>query len=250
MRPVIGVSISLERGQPGRPLFPNKPLQYIEEGMVAALRSAGCTPILLPLLDDAQAASDLVGICHGLVFSGGADIAPESYGESAIDPAWCGDRRRDLYELALVHAGIEARKPMLGICRGCQLLSVAHGGTMYQDIATQCPAAIQHRDPDVYDRLEHDVRVVESTRLAELIGAGRQRSNSVHHQAIREVGMGLRASAHAVDGVIEAIEAERAHQSDDPGDFILGIQWHPEWMQGPRSILEAFVAAAREKSLS
>ncbi|MCA8972272.1 MAG: gamma-glutamyl-gamma-aminobutyrate hydrolase family protein, partial [Planctomycetes bacterium] len=200
MRPVIGITVSFEEPDPQRALFRGKPLQYLEVGMLAAVRASGATPILLPALGDDEAAHDLVACCDGLLLSGGTDVAPQSYGQVPLDPAWSGDIERDLYECALLHAALSAGKPVLGICRGCQLLSVAHGGTMFQDIATQCEGAVPHRDPDVYDRLEHDVEVVDATRLARVLGAGMRRINTVHHQAIRDVGSTLRVSARATDG--------------------------------------------------
>lgn len=238
MAPIIGISVSLEAPDAERTLFRNKPLQYLEEGMIDAVRRAGGVPVLLPLLEDEAGADELIGACDALLLSGGSDVAPESYGQEPIDAAWSGDRRRDLYEFALVHAAARQRKPVLGICRGCQVLAVAYGGTLWQDIATQVAGAAHHRDQDLYDSLEHDAEICVDTRLASLMGAGAIRVNSVHHQAIRELAGPLRVCARAHDGVIEGIETV------DPARFVLGIQWHPEWMHEPRVVLEGFVSAA------
>lgn len=236
-RPRIGITVSLEAPDPDRNLFRNKRLQYLEEGMIDAVREAGAVPVLLPVLDEASADEQLE-ICDGLLLSGGSDVAPESYGEAPLRPEWGGDRRRDLYEFALYHAALSRRMPTLGICRGAQVLAVAHGGRLWQDLGSEAGAALEHRNPELYDRLEHDIDIVPDTRLAEILAPGRRRVNSVHHQAVRECVGELRVSARAEDGTIEAVEAV------DDEFFVLGVQWHPEWRAGPRPLVEAFVQAS------
>lgn len=236
-RPCIGITVSLEAPDPDRNLFRNKRLQYLEEGMIRAVHEAGALPVILPLLDEESAASQ-IEICDGLLLSGGSDVAPESYGESALRPEWCGDRRRDLYELALYHAAVEQGTPTLGICRGCQVLAVAHGARLWQDLEVEARCEFEHRNVEAYDRLEHEVEIYEGTLLARILSPGRRRVNSVHHQAVRECAGDLKVAARALDGTIEAIEVEGS------APFVLGVQWHPEWMSGPRPILEDFVRAA------
>lgn len=240
MAPVIGISVSLEAPDQERTLFRNKVLQYLEDGMVEAVRASGGLPVLLPLLRDESASRDLIEICDGLLLSGGSDVAPTSYGETALDPAWKGDHERDLYELALVHAAELQGKPVLGICRGCQLLAVAHGGRLWQDIETQVDGAMRHRDQELYDGLAHEVEIEKDSRLAKVLDVSlrgaRQTVNSVHHQAIRDVAGELRVVARASDGTIEAVESMREDR------FILGVQWHPEWMERqPSAEIDAFI---------
>ena len=260
MKARIGISVSLEQADPARKLFRNKRLQYLEEGMIEAVRSAGGIPILLPLLEIPaelggmpgegeltsaerlaldRASRELLDCCDGLLLSGGSDVATQSYGQTPRRPDWNGDRRRDLYEIALVHAAGERQMPILGICRGCQILAVAHGASLWQDIETQVEGAIVHRDQELYDGLTHDCRVLPGTVLAGLVGAGLRRCNSVHHQAVRDIGGTLQVCALAQDSVIEAVEL-----APETGRFVLGLQWHPEWLSGPRPVLEAFVQRA------
>ena len=123
------------------------------------------------------------------------------YGEEPLRPEWAGDRVRDEYEMALVRAFAAAGKPVFGICRGLQLINVAHGGTLYQDIATQKPGARVHRDAAAYDLNFHEVDVLPETRLASLLQAGRHRINSVHHQGIKQLAAGFE---------VEAVEIGRA----------------------------------------
>jgi putative glutamine amidotransferase len=177
---------------------------------------------------------------------GGADVWPGSYGEQPLRPEWHGDRVRDEYEIALVQAFEAANKPVFGICRGLQLINVAHGGTLYQDIATQRPGARVHRDAAAYDLNFHEVEVLPDTRLAGLLQAGRHKINSVHHQGIKELAPGFEVEAVSPDdGVIEAIR----HSGRS---WIAAVQWHPEFHRPELGVvddtplLRDFLAAARQ----
>jgi len=182
----------------------------------------------------------------GLVLEGGSDVWPGSYGETALQERWSGDRVRDEYEKALAAAFVAERKPVLGICRGLQLLNVAYGGTLYQDIATQRPDAISHREASLYDRHFHEVEFVPGSRLATLhAGVERAKVNSVHHQAIKDLAPGFVVEARSVpDGLIEAVRR--------PGDlFVAAVQWHPEFHRPDQgtlddgAMLKDFLDAAR-----
>jgi putative glutamine amidotransferase len=159
----------------------------------------------------------------GLVLHGGADVWPGSYGEQPLRPEWNGDRLRDAYEIALVQAFEAAGKPVFGICRGLQLINVAHGGTLYQDIATQKPGARTHRDAEAYDLNFHEVDIVPGTRLAQLLRETRHKINSVHHQGIKDLAPGFTVEATSPDdGIIEAIRYTG-------GPWVSAVQWHPEF---------------------
>jgi putative glutamine amidotransferase len=206
---------------------------------------------MIPTLsaDSALSLQALVGELDGLVLQGGADVAPETYGETAQRPEWSGDAIRDRYEISLVHEFEAQRKPVLGLCRGLQLLNVAYGGTLHQDIGTQVPGALVHRDWDIYDLNFHDIEILAGSGLARLYpGQKVAKVNSVHHQAIKDLGQGLQVEASSIrDGIIEAMRLS--------GDqYVVGVQWHPEF-QDPqdatllktRPLLDEFILRAEQR---
>ncbi len=208
-----------------------------------AVAAAGGLP--LPLTHERGRAAELLGLCDGLVVTGGAfDVPPELYGE-ARRPA-CGPARpeRTAFELELLRLALARGLPVLGICGGMQLLAVAWGGSLYQDLPADLGLS-GHEQPPPKDAPSHAVQVEAGTRLAGLVGAGALLVNSTHHQAVRDPGPGVLVSARAADGLVEAIER--------PGDrFALGVQWHPEAAarHEPRhaAIYEGLVAAASRGS--
>ena len=223
--PRVGVSASFFH--PDRPWSPyrGKRLLYIEEATLTYLHGAGALAYMVPTwrpesaVEPATLATDL----DALLLSGGDDVAPESYGETPRDPAWRGDALRDAYELALIRAFMGANKPVLGICRGAQILNVALGGTLYQDIPTQLDGAACHRDTELDDALTHQVTF--AGHAAQLFGASRAAVNSFHHQGIKALGRGLTVEARCVsDGLVEAIRL-----SEPGAPWLVGVQWHPEW---------------------
>ncbi|HEY4186592.1 MAG TPA: gamma-glutamyl-gamma-aminobutyrate hydrolase family protein [Polyangia bacterium] len=222
----IGVSACIMHADPTRALFKGKTLLYAEESMLQWLMAEGVLPILLPRASGALWAKDLVeGLAiDGLILQGGVDMAPESYGETPVRPEWSGDRARDVYEIELISLCLAADKPVLGICRGAQVLNVARGGTLWQDVATQFPQGKVHRDWDVYDRHTHDIEIESGSRLEGWYGARAGRINSIHHQGLRGLGRDLVVEARSVpDGLVEAI-------SLTGGAFAYGVQWHPEFL--------------------
>lgn len=238
-RPVVlGLSCGILPPDPTRALFKGKPLHYGEGSLSAALARAGAVPLLLPALTDPAALAAMVELVDGLVLSGGTDVSPQTYGETAIQPAWAGDPERDAYERTLIAAALARRRPILGVCRGAQILNAALGGDLHQDITHQVPGALRHRDWDLYDSNGHSVSISPGSWLAGIHGAGEFAVNSVHHQAIRRVAPGLRCVAVAPDAVAEAVERV------DDEHFMVGIQWHPEWQTHAGDALFAgFVAA-------
>ncbi len=225
MRLRLGVSLAFTHPDPTRNLFQGKTLQYLEEGLILAVDRSGAVPVpLVDLKSEAGAYRVLEGL-DGLVFSGGADVSPLNYGEEPLDPAWSGDPVRDAYEMRLIQAARRLGLPMLGICRGAQVLNVGLGGTLYQDIRTFFPDSLVHRCQERYDQLEHTVHLTEGSWLHSLYAEPQILVNTVHHQAVKNLAPGLTATAHAPDGVIESYERIT------PQEWIVGIQWHPEWLE-------------------
>lgn len=227
---------------PQRALFKGKTLQYLEERMALSCRRAGATPILLPDLGDVSGAQAVLQLVDGLVLSGGADVSPTSYGETPLQEQWAGDAHRDAYEIRLIEQAIAMGKPVLGLCRGMQILNVALGGTLYQDIGTQLPAALVHRDWEPYDALGHELQVAPQSWVAASYGACALAVNSIHHQSIKDVAEGLTVTATAPDGVIEAVEAIDAER------FVVGLQWHPEWLESRPGHTDPLRAAALSRA--
>jgi putative glutamine amidotransferase len=227
----IGISACFMHADPTRTLFTGKTLQYVEQSIAHWVMSTGALAVMIPSPTGATQRGD-VTLDHyaqwldGLVLHGGADVSPLSYGEQPLQEKWAGDRIRDEYEIDLVAAFERQGKPVFGVCRGLQLLNVAYGGTLYQDIATQRPDALVHRDASVYDRNFHTVDIAPGTRLAGLYPrSGRVKVNSIHHQAIKDLAPGFRVEAVSdQDGLVEAI---RRPDADKP--YMAAVQWHPEF---------------------
>lgn len=255
----IGVSARLLHRVPQELGFRNKVLQYIEQSLAHWIMAHGAVAFMVPAVahDSKHAARHLkveymVQELDALVLQGGSDVAPQTYGQTPIDPRWEGDVVRDRYELALLRTFVAQRKPVLGVCRGAQLLNVAFGGTLYQDILTQCPAAHAHVDTDLYDQLEHDVTFLQGSALTRLYpNASQLRVTSIHHQAVADLGKDMVVEAvSTLDGLVEAIRWT--------GDsYARGVQWHPEFHLGRDALansspimldfLEASRAAALER---
>ena len=229
-------------------------LHYLEQSVAHWILGGRALAVMIPAIESqgmlarsemslAEYASQL----DGLVLQGGNDIAPESYGETPLRPEWSGDRVRDRYEIGLFDAFVGAGKPVVGICRGCQLINVALGGTLYQDIPSQRPSEVQHLHVQQYDRQFHDAEILPGSGLARLYpGVQRTTINSIHHQAVKDLGRDLVVEARSVpDGLVEAIRWRGP-------SLVFGMQWHPEFMAQDqhhpsqldgRPILEEFLAA-------
>jgi putative glutamine amidotransferase len=249
-RLAIGISACLFHPDPARPVAASKTLQFIEQSTAHWLAAAGALPVMIPApAGGAQRVrselADYAAWLDGLVLHGGADISPAAYGQEPLRPEWSGDPVRDAYEMALLGAFVAAAKPVFGICRGLQLINVAHGGTLYQDLATQKPGARQHRDVQAYEHHIHEVHVLPGTHLSRLLGGERHRVNSIHHQGIRQLAPGFVVEAVSPeDGLVEAIRSTGA-------GWLAAVQWHPE-LHHPalgtlddRPLLRDFLDAAR-----
>ena len=229
-------------------------LHYLEQSVAHWILGGRALAVMIPAIESqgmlarsemslAEYASQL----DGLVLQGGNDIAPESYGETPLRPEWSGDRVRDRYEIDLFDAFVSAGKPVVGICRGCHLINVALGGTLYQDIPSQRPSEVQHLHVQQYDRQFHDAEILPGSGLARLYpGVQRTTINSIHHQSVKDLGRDLVVEARSVpDGLVEAIRWRGP-------SLVFGMQWHPEFMAQDqhhpsqldgRPILEEFLAA-------
>ena len=226
----IGISARLFHNPPPGLGLPTKRLQYLESNMAQWIMGHGVVALMIPFIDNKGPTlrkrppiRDLVDHLDGLVLQGGIDISPATYGQKPwIDKAEY-DPIRDEYELDLLRAFIQADKPVLGICRGCQLLNVYFGGTLIQDIPTQWPGSILHNDTQRYERLIHEVHFMPGSRLSDIYGYEPRRVTSIHHQCVDRLGNGLVLEARSpIDLVPEGIR-HTGHR------FVMGVQWHPEF---------------------
>lgn len=234
-KPVIGIGTDLF-------LTPGKRDQaFVYTTYTEALRKAGAVAVLIP--PQPENAAELARTLDGILLAGGEDCDPALYGEEKHESVEPMDPRRQSNDLSLAKIAREAGVPTLGICLGLQMMNIAAGGTLFQDIHSQYETEIEHASiPD--DRGRHEVHLEQGTRLAEIVGARELSVNSSHHQAVRDVGRGLRVTAHAPDGIIEGVE-------DPNHPFYLGVQWHPEDMTDEDSasrIFGAFLEAARRRA--
>jgi putative glutamine amidotransferase len=215
MRPRIGITTSPS-------LYEGRFSEALDRAYVTAVLRAGALPVVLPVLEPDQA-SKVAACLDGIVLSGGGDVDPALYGGGPVPELRGVDARRDAYELALVRHALELGLPMLGTCRGCQLLNVALGGTLVPHLADTDG---RHCARDRWAETVHTVSVREGSLLHTVLGADLIGVNSLHHQAVAEVGAGLRVVGWADDGVIEAVEGV-------DGTRALGVQWHPELLLTP-----------------
>jgi len=256
-RLLIGVSARIYYpGSAGMPLGGvwTKTLHYLEQSVAHWVLSGGAMAVMVPAVDATSIVKrsdldlhDYAAALDGLVLQGGNDVAPESYGEQPLHADWHGDRVRDRYEMELIRAFVAAGKPVFGICRGLQLLNVAFGGTLLQDIPTQLPQALEHRVLGRYENHHHTVEFIPGSHLATLFpGLARATTNSIHHQGIKDLAPDFVVEAVCPDdGMIEAIRQR------GPG-YVAGVQWHPEFHDPDHPvtlddtpILHDFLAAAR-----
>lgn len=235
MQPVVGLTAN--QGKDASDL----PNVNILQAYIHAIMQAGGVPVVIPSMLAENGWEALYERLDGILFSGGGDISLDRF-EGEQHPRISGvDLQRDSVELNLLRAAIEDGKPFLGICRGAQVVNVGLGGTLYTHIIDQFPNALDHAYPaNMRTVLVHDVKVEEGTRLAEAVGEPILKVNSLHHQGLKDIASSLKVTAHAPDGLVEAVELP-----EHP--FGLAVQWHPEWLtdqQPTRNLFKAFVDAA------
>ena len=233
MKPIIGIGSDVLH------LEGERERAFVYLTYVEALKHSGAVPVLIP--PQPENAAEVIDGLDGILLAGGEDCDPAVYGEEAHPSVAPMDARRQSNDLTLARVARERGIPTLGICLGVQVMNVAAGGSLVQDIDSQIDTEIRHASiPE--NRARHDVRVVEGTKLAGYVPKRELNVNSSHHQAIQRVGDGLRVTALAPDGVVEGIE-------DPKHPFYVGVQWHPEDMTGERSastLFAAFVDAAKK----
>ena len=241
-RPIIGITTQTLEAIPDH--LPR--CWVMSQRYVQMLVTAGAVPWVIPLLEGDEATLRAIyEHIDGLFLPGGVDVDPSAYGEARGPHCQRTDPARDWTELLLVRWALAEGKPVLAVCRGAQLLNVAVGGSLYQDVGAQHPAAIKHDyfpiDGRRRDERTHDVRIAAGSRLARLLETEALSVNSMHHQGIARLAPGLAAVATSPDGLIEGVEA-------NDGPFVLGVQWHPEDLvevdPRMRRLFEGFITAA------
>lgn len=223
MKPYIGITCGTYRDRDWCP-----PAQLLRKTYTDAIVAAGGVPFIIPVVEDESVLRALYDRLDGLLISGGGDIDPSQYGETPQPGLGATDPLRDDVELPLARWAIEDGKPLLGICRGLQVINVASGGTLYQDIPSQIKTQLVHDSSFTrqdWTFMAHDLELDSESKLADIFGITCFPTNSLHHQSLKAIGRGLRAVGWAPDGVVEAVEGEGEQ-------FLIGVQCHPEALQG------------------
>lgn len=247
----IGVSACFLYPDRNRPYFSPKTLCYFENDLANYLYREDVLPVLIPDLKG-EALEHILRQMDGFVLQGGSDLSPKTYGEDHLDKnKWPGDELRDIYELKIANFAFTNAKPILGICRGAQLLNVYFGGTLYQDLATQYEDSLQHRDAEKYDGNHHTIDFSPGKILSKLYeNQNIMFVNSVHHQGIKKLGKNLIVEAISPqDKIIEAFSYAKMQER-----FVLAVQWHPEFSHTIKDkvvpaepIYDYFIKNVREK---
>lgn len=239
-KPIIGISSSLLTIDSGS--FLGHERLFVGYDYIESIIQAGGVPLVLPVIEEESVIVEQIKGVHGLLLSGGYDVSPHLYGEEPNPGLEAVNQKRDFHEMQLIRQAYQAGKPIFGICRGMQLLNVTFGGTLYQDIGSSIPQALQHIQKTYPHVATHQIEVVKDTLLHQLFNQELISVNSYHHQAIKTLAPTFLVNARSKDGIIEGIEKM-------DGGFICAVQWHPEMMFKKSALMfklfEGFVQAAR-----
>lgn len=236
-KPVIGISGSIMIDQGG--MFPGYKRAYVNDDYILAIHKNGGIPMMLPLVDDEEVIKEQIKNIDGLLLSGGHDVDPMFYDEEPSQKLGETFPERDIFDMKLIKYALEMKKPIMGVCRGMQMINVYFGGSLYQDLSFIDGCTIKHVQGHTPSLATHTANITEGTKLETILGTNKTLINSFHHLAAKEIGKGLVVSARALDGVVEAIE----HESE----FVIGTQWHPEMMaQKDEMMKKIFVAFVNE----
>ncbi|MDI2587479.1 gamma-glutamyl-gamma-aminobutyrate hydrolase family protein [Psychrobacillus sp. NEAU-3TGS] len=221
----------------------NQEWQMLADDYIVAIERAGGVPVILPITEDIETLTPLLQKIDGILFSGGSDIDPNYYGEYPKFGLGFIEPKRDAHEIKLAQKVLfEMNVPVLGICRGMQLLTVATGGTLYQDLQSQKPAGINHSVPKALrHHAFHPVEIEKDSILYQIYETTELGVNSFHHQAVKDIGQGFKATMLAPDGIVEGMELQNGDR------FVVAVQWHPEMMEAQVSTIRPLFNAFVEK---
>lgn len=244
MKKVIGISGSILIDDGG--MFPGYKRAYVNNDYIKSVILSGGIPLIIPVNTDEEIIKAQLETVDGLILSGGHDVNPLLFGEEPHKLLGMTMNERDTFESILIKYAFEMDKPILGICRGCQILNVAGGGTLYQDCSLAEDSYIKHSQGHTPAQASHNVNIAEDSELYSVLGE-KALVNSFHHMSIKEVANGFKAVAIANDGIIEAIEKV-------DGSFALATQWHPEMMAGSNEnmlkIFKLFISKCKNRGLN
>ncbi|WP_437184435.1 gamma-glutamyl-gamma-aminobutyrate hydrolase family protein [Vagococcus intermedius] len=244
MKPIIGISGSLIIDEGG--MFPGYKRSYVNNDYIASVISAGGVPLMLPFNEDVAVTKAQVAMLDGLILSGGHDVSPLNYGEEVSQDTGDIFPERDQFELLLIAEAEKNELGILGICRGCQLLNVYHGGDLYQDLSNipSSTTILKHNQGHRSDLATQTLEILPESKLFNSLKQPQIKINSFHHQVIKNVGTPFQVTAKTADGVIECIENSTYF-------WEVGVQWHPEMMQATspnmRTLFKSFIQSVREK---
>jgi putative glutamine amidotransferase len=239
-KPLIGITANESKNiNP-----PHSAIFALNQVYISAIEESGGVPLMLPPILSEESMREVFARLDGIVFSGGGDINPTIYDEPPHSSLWGLSDDRDRVELEMARWAAHHEKPLLGICRGTQVLNVALGGTLIQDIPSEVPDALEHSFDDTRvprDYIAHPVKIADGSHLRDVLQADIAAVNSWHHQALKRIAPDLKVVAQSPDGVVEAVEIE-GHR------FAIGVQWHPEWLYANHPEMKRLFTALVEAS--
>lgn len=242
MKPVIGISGSFLINNGGT--FVGYKRSYLNDDYIKSVINSGGVPIILPFNESYETTIEMIKLVDGVILSGGHDVDPIHYGEEPLLKLGMTSPERDEFDMAIYKEAIRLKKPVMGICRGFQLINVINGGSLYQDLSYADFVKINHDQRDGSDRLTHSIKV-ENEKFLKNVVDGKYRVNSFHHQILKKVADGFEISATAEDGVIEGI------QKINDEEFVIGFQWHPEMLsstdENAKYIFDEFIKVVNSR---